>query len=251
MIIQQLNQGVGVFLDFQRKKIDTGHFERIPGFVSCRKCLKTYTYTPTTGTHHLNSHLCVVNYPMESTSSTSISTQMSLDNISNGFKQIKLGDKEINNFKSLMAKWICADLRPFAISEDVGLRKIFQELVSLGKLMEVILYDNILFLGAKHGNFDTTNIVRGADTLSNHIYDLADQYRSDLKEILREPFESEAICISPDMWSDRHKQVSYLGLSCTLVDAEFSFKALDLCCRPYLEVDQSGDNLLFVRKITC
>ncbi len=112
------------------------------------------------------------------------------------------------------------------------------------------MFYNILlfFSGAKYGNFDITNIVRGADTISNHIYSLADQYRSDLKEILKEPFENEAVCISPDMWSDRHKQLSYLGLSCTFVDVDFNFKALDLCCRPYYEVDQSGDNLLLVRK---
>ncbi|CAF4979124.1 unnamed protein product, partial [Rotaria magnacalcarata] len=30
-----------------------------------------------------------------------------------------------------MAKWIFADMRPFTITEDKGLRIIFQELISL------------------------------------------------------------------------------------------------------------------------
>jgi hypothetical protein len=72
--------------------------------------LKTYTYTATTGTRNLNSHLCVTQYVTESKSSTAASKQVTLEKISKGFKQIKLGDKEVNNLKSLMANWICADL---------------------------------------------------------------------------------------------------------------------------------------------
>ena len=68
--------------------------------------------------------------------------------------------------------------------------------------------------------------------------------------MLKEPFENEAICISSNMWSDSHKQLSYLGLSCSLVDADLHYKTFDLYCRPYYEVDQSGDNLLLVRKLS-
>ncbi|CAF5221982.1 unnamed protein product, partial [Rotaria magnacalcarata] len=125
-----------------------------------------------------------------------------------------------------------ADMRPFTITEDKGLRIIFQELISLG---------------AKHGDFDVKNVVRGADVISDHVGSLADKYRTELREILKEPFENEAMCISPDMWSDPHKQLSYLGLSCSFVDANLNYKSVDLCCRPYYEVDQSGDNLLVVR----
>ena len=65
--------------------------------------------------------------------------------------------------------------------------------------------------------------------------------------MLKESFENEAICISPDMWSDRHKHLSYLGLSCSFVDADYHYRAVDLCCRPY-EVDHSADNILAVRR---
>jgi len=123
------------FFGFPAQKNATGDYERIIGFVSCRQCFKTYKYTPTTGTRHLNSHSCVVNFT-ESNSSTSTSTQMTLDkNILRNLKQIRLFDPEKKNFKSLMAKWICEDLRPFSISEDVGLRKVFQELISLGNFV--------------------------------------------------------------------------------------------------------------------
>ncbi len=56
----------------------------------------------TIGTRHLNSNLCVTQYVTESKSFTAASAQFILEKISKGFKQIKLGNKEVNNFKSLM-----------------------------------------------------------------------------------------------------------------------------------------------------
>ncbi|CAF2132255.1 unnamed protein product [Rotaria magnacalcarata] len=214
---------------FPTKKNKAGRFERINGFVSCQKCYQTFAYTPTTGTRHLNAHTCVLNFLTNSTTSAPTTVQTTLDNIPKNLKQIKLSDSEQNKCKDLMAKWIFADMRPFTITEDKGLRIIFQELISLG---------------AKHGDFDVKNVVRGADVISDHVGSLADKYRTELREILKEPFENEAMCISPDMWSDPHKQLSYLGLSCSFVDANLNYKSVDLCCRPYYEVDQSGDNLL-------
>lgn len=47
--------------------------------------------------------------------------------------------------------------------------------------------------------------------------------------MLQEPFENEAICISPDMWSNRHKQVLYPGLSFSFVDADDRYETVALC----------------------
>ncbi len=43
--------------------------------------------------------------------------------------------------------------------------------------------------------------------LSNHIYELAEESRLKLKEILKEPLENGAVCVSPDMWSDNHRMI--------------------------------------------
>ena len=96
--------------------------------------------------------------------------------------------------------------------------------------------------------FDISNVARGTDVTSGHIYSLANEYRHKLKQMLKESFENEAICISPDMWSDRHKQLSYLGLSCPFIDADYHYRAVDLCCQPYYEVDHSADNIFAVRR---
>lgn len=88
--------------------------------------------------------------------------------------------------------------------------------------------------------------LRGADVLSDHIFQLADESHSKLRDVLREPFEAGAICISPDLWSDRHRQVSYSDLTATFVDPQFEFCSVELRCKPYTEADQSGEHLLSV-----
>ncbi len=101
-------------------------------------------------------------------------------------------------------------------------------------------------LGAKYGEFDVSNALRSADTLANHIYELAEESRGKLNEILKEPLESGAVCVSPDLWSDNHRKISYLGMTATFVNQQFEYKVADLCCKPFTGDDQSGKNLLIV-----
>ncbi|CAF3313778.1 unnamed protein product [Rotaria sp. Silwood2] len=88
------------------------------------------------------------------------------------------------------------------------------------------------------------NGLLGANTLSGHIYDLADACRAQLNEILQESLEIGAICVSPDLWSNNHRKLSYLELTATFVNDNFERKAADLCCKPYTFDDQTGKNLL-------
>ena len=47
--------------------------------------------------------------------------------------------------------------------------------------------------------------------MCNHIYDLANDCRLKLKDILREPLASGTIYVSPGLLSDNHKKISYSG----------------------------------------
>jgi hypothetical protein len=88
--------------------------------------------------------------------------------------------------------------------------------------------------------------LRSADTLSNHIYDLADECRIQLREILQEPLECGTVCVSPDLWSDNHRKVSYMGTAATFVNDKFEFKTVDLSCKPYTGDNQGAENVLLV-----
>ncbi|CAF5064551.1 unnamed protein product, partial [Rotaria sp. Silwood1] len=98
--------------------------------------------------------------------------------------------------------------------------------------------------GSKFAEFDVNCTSRGADTISNHIYDLADDYRLKLKDILREPLESGAICVSPDLWSDDHKKISYLGITAMFTTSNYEYKTVDLCCKPFVGDDQMWEKYI-------
>ena len=86
---------------FPASKNETNEYQRIPGFVSCRECFKTYSYKSIASTRQLYSHPCVPVSLIESKTSTTLPKQTTFDHIPKNLKQIKLDDKEINNFKTL------------------------------------------------------------------------------------------------------------------------------------------------------
>ncbi|CAF3901464.1 unnamed protein product [Rotaria sp. Silwood1] len=113
--------------------------------------------------------------------------------------------------KDLIARWICTDIRPF---------------------------------GSLYGNIDVDNILRSRNTISNHIYKLADVSRQQIKLILQEPYESGCLSISPDFWSDKYRQISYLGVTATFTDFNYHYHTIDLLCRPFGRPDKSSTNVL-------
>ncbi len=51
------------------------------------------------------------------------------------------------------------------------------------------------------------------------------------------------LSISPDMWSDKFKQNSYLGLTAHFVDDNHALHSFILCCEPYNEIDKHADSI--------
>ena len=90
------------------------------------------------------------------------------------------------------------------------------------------------------------DVLRGQRTVSRHVASMADAMRDQVKEMLSIPLKQRSLTISSDYWSDRHKQVSYLGVSVTFVDGEFNLKSVDLLCRPFHGKDKSAQSTLDV-----
>ncbi|CAF4255945.1 unnamed protein product, partial [Rotaria sordida] len=106
------------------------------------------------------------------------------------------------------------------------------------------ILQEFVILKARYGEFNLNNTLRGADTISNHIYNLADECRTQFNEIIHEPLGSGAIYVSPDLWSDNHRKISYLGMIATFVDDKFRYYIVDLSCKPFIGDNQGAENLL-------
>lgn len=104
----------------------------------------------------------------------------------------------------------------------------------------------MFFLLGPFGNINTNDIVPSRRTITREIGRQANDIRQRLGVVLRNAAEHGFLTVSPDMWSDKFKQNSYLGLTAHYVDDNHIPHSLDLCCEPYNEINQRGDS---VRKV--
>jgi hypothetical protein len=99
-------------------------------------------------------------------------------------------------------------------------------------------------LGQKyHGTINIDDMLVTPTTISNNVSRLAEHYRSLIRPILIEQAESGVLTICPDLWSDKYKQIDYLGLTAYFVNSNCELLTFDLCCSPYNEVDKTGESI--------
>ncbi|CAF2947183.1 unnamed protein product [Rotaria sp. Silwood2] len=174
-----------------------GSPERIDKFVSCRECYKTYSFT-SNSTRFLLDHPCNPSTPTKrsNTLASMPSSPSVLQRSITVFttpKKSKLNDITKSKIKELEARWICEDMRPFAVVDDPGFRRLAQELISIGKIILIRMKSMSfsILLGAQHGNVDVDEILRGAHTISSHINDLATNERSRIRSLLTGAIDNE------------------------------------------------------------
>ncbi|CAF4039435.1 unnamed protein product [Rotaria sp. Silwood1] len=215
-------------------------FERIPGYISCLKCCHTLLYGPTSGTKRFISHAdrC---FPLASSCSSGgkgddpQSTQLKLNQI--GFtRKVKLSEKEQNELKHLYANWVCGDLRPYSVVEDKGFKQLAQMFIKIGEnsisdFHKCSLY--FTFPGSQYGVVDVNDLLRSRQTVARTVNELALKYRLDLKDELIEPLKSKSVTISPDFWTNKYNQQSFLGVNITFTNHQYVFKSVDLFCIPF------------------
>ncbi|CAF4751339.1 unnamed protein product, partial [Rotaria sp. Silwood2] len=78
---------------------------------------------------------------------------------------------------------------------------------------------------------------------------LAEQYLNLLKPVLKKQADDGCLCIAPHLWTDKHRKIAYIGLTCTFVNDQFKFETIDLCYSAYDEYDKTGASVYFsIRK---
>ncbi|CAF3886290.1 unnamed protein product [Rotaria sp. Silwood1] len=215
--------------------------QRIIGFISCFRCMTTQVYNNLSGTKRFKQHADKC-FPLSNTTITTSSSSSSISFTSSstpstqtrlnqmGFtKQVKFTENDITKMKDLSVKWVCGDIRPFSILDDIGFRNLAQECVRLGTV---------------HGMFDINEVLRGEKSISRHVSSFADTSREQIKEILSIPLKEHSLTICPDYWTDSYKKISYLGVTVIIVDNDCHYKTIDLFCKPFEYEKKTAENTL-------
>ncbi|CAF1591790.1 unnamed protein product [Rotaria magnacalcarata] len=195
----------------------------VSNFVSCTQCFTTYRYG-SSSTESMSHHRC----------SESIFT-LTLDK--HFIKQknpFRVGEQR--HLTKLITNWIADDLRPISIIEDLGLKEICSYFYALGE---------------KHcsRSMDLESLFQSRFTISRALKSEAQLYREQITELIKEPLIAHALTASPDMWTDRFRQLSYLGVTVTFVDSTEQIKKLTLCCRNFpVDLSKTGEHISKILK---
>lgn len=70
--------------------------------------------------------------------------------------------------------------------------------------------------------------------------------RNEMKNILIDAARARRLSLSPDLWSDGYKKISYLGCTAQWVDKDWNLCTFELFCLPYRKPNKKAENILLV-----
>jgi hypothetical protein len=70
--------------------------------------------------------------------------------------------------------------------------------------------------------------------------------RNEIKNILITAARDRRLCLSPDLWSDGYKKMSYLGCTAQWIDQNWNLCSFELFCLPYRKPNKKAANVLQV-----
>ncbi|CAF3249916.1 unnamed protein product [Rotaria socialis] len=143
---------------------------------------------------------------------------------------LKSNSKDRTVIQEEFTKWICSSIRPFNLVSDPGLKTMLQTIIDICKKYQ--------------GSINIDDILATPTTISNNVKKLAEYYRSLLRSILIEQAESGTLAVCPDLWTDNHKKIKYLGVTVYFVTNGYELFTFDLCCTRFNEIGKAGESAL-------
>jgi hypothetical protein len=86
-------------------------------------------------------------------------------------------------------------------------------------------------------------------TVKNELHRLSCDMRKKVKHILVQAAKNKALTISPDIWTDNHRRISYMGATAHFIDEELTYQSIDLFCVEFAEAKKTAEHLYEVSQI--
>ncbi|CAF2045445.1 unnamed protein product [Rotaria magnacalcarata] len=198
-------------------------FSIIKGFASCNSCFETYFYNDSSTTN-LNSHRCPMKHQRGQLTFSG--------NPLKGTIGAKLLSKKKEDIKKLCANWVACSMRPFSIVTDPGFKQILQECLTIGRDLR------------SEGELTIDDLLPSDRTVRNEVDRAAQHERNLLKIKLVAAADDYRLSISPDIWSDKYRNISYLGATAHFVGDNGIYHYFDLFCSEFKWKNKTALNVL-------
>ena len=84
-------------------------------------------------------------------------------------------------------------------------------------------------------------------TIKNEVNRMARVEQERLKEDLVATVENRCLSISPDIWQDNHRKISYMGATVHYSDNNYRYYSIDLFCSEFNRGKKNGENIMKVK----
>ena len=95
----------------------------------------------------------------------------------------------------------------------------------------------------KDSKMKVADVIPSRFTVSRNVHLMAEQYRKIFTELMMEPLKTNAFTLSPDLWVDQFKKITYLGVTGTFIDSEGKYRTITLCCCEFTEKEKTAVNI--------
>ncbi|CAF4456427.1 unnamed protein product [Rotaria sp. Silwood2] len=221
-------------MGFPAKKLhDKDEFIAIPGFASCSKCFETYRYIDSSTTH-IKSHKCGTSLSLNQSSLNHYfqSKQPISGSVERTITITKAIAKRKERIREVCARWIAHSMRSFQIVTDPGFKAVIDECLKIGQEFPA------------DTNLSSNDILSCDRTIKNEIRRLAASEKLLLKDRLKEAVKYGGLCISPDIWSDKYRKISYMGATAHFVDKTYKYHSIDLFCIEFVAKKKNGESII-------
>ncbi|CAF3719510.1 unnamed protein product [Adineta steineri] len=106
--------------------------------------------------------------------------------------------------------------------------------------------DQCIQVGYMYGPLPASSFLSCRKTVTKEIKRVAIVGRNQMKVILISAARERRLSLSPDLWSDGYKKVSYLGCTAQWVDRDWNLCTFELFCLPYRKPNKTAVNVLQV-----
>lgn len=97
-----------------------------------------------------------------------------------------------------------------------------------------------------YGPTPASSLLSCRRTVTKEIKHMANVGRSKMKNILIAAAKRRCLTLSPDIWSDGHKKISYLSCTAQWVDETWNLCTFELFCLPFRKPNKTSKNVLVV-----
>lgn len=146
--------------------------------------------------------------------------------------KVVLNQTESNAVKEAELDLCIFGYSSFHSLESEGLRRFAQTFVDLG---------------AKKGQFDVSigdGTLHGRNAVQSHCLKKADIVKERIRNALAEPISACAVALTTDIWTDGHRNLSYLDVHAFWITEQFEMKHCLLSVEHFGEDPHTADNIL-------